>query len=169
MLGLLYSLTLLWAIIYAFNKRRKEKHGRLPLPVYGVSRPQAAKYLVKLRPLHLTVETTAFNQTHDKFSWSLLRNPPLKNGLKLFYSFGAALGIVGMLGGVAALVWTTLKLSYLLLSTPPNRDRLGKRDIASQPSPAGGLPFYLIVSLSFPSKTRMASITTDAWCHHSPR
>lgn len=166
MLALLYSLALLWAVIYVVNKRRREKHGRLPLPIYGVSRPQAAKYLVKLRPLHLIVETTAFNQTHDKFSWSLLRNPPLKDGLKLFYCFGAVLGIVGMLGGVGMLVWTALKLSHLFLST---RDQLVKRDTASPPSQAGGLPFYLIVSPSFPSETHMAAITTDAWCHHSPR
>jgi hypothetical protein len=170
MLALLYSLALLWAIIYAVNKRRQEKHSRLPLPVYGVSRTQVANYHVKLRPLHLIIETTAFNQTHDKFSWTLLRNPPLKRSLKLLYTFGAVLGIVGMLGGVGALAWTTLKLSYLLLSsTSPDRDGLVKRDAASQPSQGVGLPFYLIVSPSFPSKTHMVEITTDARCHHPSR
>ena len=150
MLTLLYSLALLWAIIYAVNKRRQEKPNRLPLPAYGVSRTQTAKYQVKVRLLHLIIETTAFNQTHDKFSWTLLRNPVLKDGLKLFYGFGAVLGIIGMFCGVGTLAWTTWKLLYLLLSTPPNRDGLIKRDVASPPSQGGNLPFYLIVSQSFP-------------------
>lgn len=145
MLGLLYSLVLLWAIIHVVNKRRQDKRNHLPLPVYGVSRTQTAKYQVKLRPLHLIFETTAFNQTHDKFSWTLLRNPALKDGLKFFYGLGAVLGILGMFAGVGTLVWTTGKLSYLLLSAPPNRDGLAKRDVTSLPSYGGGLPFYLIV------------------------
>lgn len=150
MLGLLYSLALLWAVIYAVNKRRQDKHDRLPLPVYRVSRTQAAKYQIKLRPLYLIIETTALNQTHDKFSWTLLRNPTLKDGLKIFYGFGAVLAIIGMFGGVGTLVWTVWKLSYILLFAPPTGDGLVKRDAASPTSQGGGLPFYLIVSRSFP-------------------
>jgi hypothetical protein len=146
MLGLLYSLALLWAIIYAVNKRRKEKPSRLPLPVYGTPRTQTAQYQVKLRLLHLAVETTAFNQTHDKFAWTLLRNPALKDVLRSFYGFGAALCVIGMLGGVGMLVWTNWKLSYLLLSTPPTRDGLLRRDSIPTPPQSDGLPFHLIVS-----------------------
>lgn len=146
MLGFLYSLVLLWAVIYAVNKRRREKPGRLPLPVYGTPRTHAVQYQVKLRPFHLTVETTAFNQTHDKFAWTLLRNPALKDVLRSFYGFGAALCVIGMLGGVGMLVWTTWKLSYLLLVTPPAGDGLVKRDAVPTSPQSGGLPFYLIVS-----------------------
>ena len=145
MLGLLYSLALLWAIIYAVNKHRQEKPSRLPLPVYGTPRTQSAKYQVKLRPFHLIVETTAFNQTHDKFAWTLLRNPALKDVLKSFYGFGAALGVIGTLGGVGMLAWTTWKLSYLLLATPPTGEGLVRRGATPTPR-GGGLPFYLIVS-----------------------
>jgi len=148
MLGLLYSLALLWAIIYAVNKRRQEKPGRLPLPVYGIPPTQAAKYYVKLRPLHLIVETTAFNQTHDKFAWTLLRNPPLKGGLKHFYGVGAVLGVIGMFGGVGTLVWTTWKLSHMILTTPHAGDGLVKRGASPPPPQNAGLPFYLIVSCS---------------------
>lgn len=169
MLGLLYSLALLWAIVYAVNKRRQEKRNRLPLPAYGLPRTQVAKYQVKLRPLHLVIETTAFNQTHDRFSWTLVRNPALKNGLKFFYGFGAVLGVLGTFGGIGTLVWTTWKLSYLFLSTPPNRDGLVKRDAAPPRSQGDGLPFYLIVSRSFPSTAHMAAITTGARCHHPSR
>ena len=88
----------------------------------------------------------SFNQIHDKFAWSLLRNPMLKDALKSFYGFGAALGVVGMLGGAGMLLWTTWKLSYLLLATPPTGGGLVRRD-ATPPLPRGdGLPFYLIVS-----------------------
>ena len=155
MFGLLYSLALLWAIIYAVNKRRQEKPGRLPLPVYGTPRAQAAQYQVKLRPLHLTVETTAFNQIHDKFAWTLLRNPALKNALRSFYGFGAALCIIGMLGGVGMLVWTTWRLSYLLLAAPPTRDGPVRRDAIPTPQQSGGLPFYLIVSWLLLSMIRL--------------
>ena len=146
MLGLLYSLALLWAIIYAVNNRRRGKPGRLPLPAYYTPRTQTARYQVQLRPLHLIVETTAFNQTHDKFVWTLLRNPALKDILESFYDFGAALGVIGMLGGVGMLLWTTWKLSYLLLTTPLVGDGLVKRDGNAPPPQGSGLPFYLIVS-----------------------
>ena len=152
MLGLLYSLALLWAIIYAVNKRRQEKPNRLSLPVYGTPRTQASQCQVRLRPLHLIVETTAFNQTHDKFAWTLLRNPVLKDVLKSFYGFGAALGVIGMFCAVGMLVWTTWKLSYLLLAAPPTRDGPVKRDAILTPPQSGGLPFYLIVSW-FPLST----------------
>lgn len=145
MLGLLYSLVLLWAIIYAVNKRRQGQSCRLSLPVYGNLRTQAARCQVKLRPLHLIIETTAFNQIHDKFAWTLLRNPALKDVLKSFYDFGAALGVVGMMGGVGMLLWTTWKLSYLLLATPPARGELVRRGVTPPPQ-SDGLPFYLIVS-----------------------
>lgn len=146
MLGLLYSLALLWTIIYAVNKRRQGKLSRPPLPAYYTPRAQAVKYQVQLRPLHLIIETTAFNQTHDKLAWSLLRNPGSKDFLKAFYGFGAALGVTGMLGGVGMLVWTTWKLSYLLLTTPRVGDGLVKRDATAPPPQGGELPFYLIVS-----------------------
>lgn len=166
MLGLLYSLALLWAIIYAVNRRRRETSNRLSLPAYRVSRTQAAKYQVKLRPLHLIIETTALNHTHDKFAWTLLRNPALKDALKHFYGFGAVLGIIGMFSGVGMLVWTTWKLSYLLLSTPPTRDGLVKRGLTPSHLQESGLPFYLIVSLSFPSTIQHGYNRADAWCHH---
>ena len=146
MLGLLYSLVLLWAIIYAVNRRQRGKPGGLPLPTYYIPRAQAAKYQVQLRPLHLIIETTAFNQTHDKFAWALLRNPTIKSVLKSFYGLGAALGVAGMLGGVGMLVWTTWKLLYLLLAIPSAGGGLAKRDTTTLPSQASGLPFYLIVS-----------------------
>ena len=146
MLGLLYSLALLWAIIYAVNKRRRGKPGGLPLPAYYTPRAQVAKYQIQLRPLHLIVETTAFNQTHDEFAWTLLRKPTLKSVLKSFYGLGGALGVTGMLGGVGMLVWTIWKLLYLLLAIPPARGGLVKRDATTPPPQGGELPFYLIVS-----------------------
>lgn len=146
MLGLLYSLALLWAIIYAVNKRRRGKPGGLPLPAYYTPRAQVAKYQIQLRPLHLIVETTTFNQTHDKFAWTLLRNPTLKGVLKSFYGLGGTLGVTGMLGGVGMLVWTIWKLSYLLLAIPPAGGGLAKRDATTPLPQGGGLPFYLIVS-----------------------
>jgi len=161
MLGLLYSLALLWAIIYAVNRRRQEKPSRIPLPVYGTPRTQAAQYQVKLRPFHLTVETTAFNQIHDKFAWNLLRNPALKVFLKSFYGFGAALCVIGMLGGVGMLVWTIWKLSYLLLAAPPTGDGLVRRDTIPTPPQSGGLPFYLIVSWLLPSMVRLIAAATQ--------
>jgi hypothetical protein len=169
MLGLLYSLALLWAIIYAVNKRRQEKPGRIPLPVYSVSRTPVAKYQVQLKPLHLIIETTAFNQTHDKFAWTLVRNPTLKDALKSFYGFGAVSGIIGMFGGVGMLVWTTWKLSYMLLATPPAGDGLVRRGAAPPPPQGGELPFYLIVSRSLLSAACQRWSYTDTWRHHPSR
>lgn len=169
MLGLLYSLALLWAIIYAVNKRRQEKPGRIPLPVYSVSRTPVAKYQVQLKPLHLIIETTAFNQTHDKFAWTLLRNPTLKDALKSFYGFGAVSGIVGMFGGVGMLVWTTWKLSYMLLATPPAVDGLVRRGATPPPPQDGELPFYLIVSRFLLSAACQRWSYTDTWRHHPSR
>ena len=166
MLGLLYSLALLWAIIYAVSKRRQEKSNRLSLPLYGLSRTPAAKYQVKLRPLHLIIETTAFNHTHDKFAWTLLRNPALKNALKLFYGLGAVMGIVGVFSGVGMLIWTTWRLSYLLLSAPPTRGGLVKRDATSPSSQGNGLPFHLIVSLFSPTTTQHDCNHADARYYH---
>lgn len=166
MLGPLYSLALLWAIIYAVSKRRQGKPSRLPLPVYGTPRTQAA-HQVKFRPFHLIVETTAFNQAHDRFAWALLRNPALKDALRSFYNFGAASGVIGMLGGVGALLWTAWKLSYLLFATLPTRDGLVRRDATSAPPPSGGLPFYLIVSQLLVSTARQSYSCTDTRCHHT--
>ena len=169
MLGLLYSLALLWAIIYAVNKRQRGKPSGLPLPAYSTPRAQAAKYQIRLRPLHLIVETTALNQTHDKFAWTLLRNPTLKSVLKSFYGLGGVLGVTGMLGGVGMLVWTIWKLSYMLLAFPPAGGRLAKRD-ATTSSPQGSeLPFYLIVSWSLLPMTGGCNYI-GTWYHHpSPR
>ena len=169
MLGLLYSLALLWIVIYLVNKRRQGKSNRLPLPLYGLSRTQVPRYQVKLRPFHLIIETTAFNQTHDKFAWTLLRNSALKSALKSFYGFGAVLGIIGMFGGVGMLMWTTWKLSHLLLHTPPTRDGLVKRSATSPPSQGDGLPFHLIVSCSSLSTTWHPCNYTDPWCDNPPR
>jgi len=149
MLGLLYSLALLWAIIYAVNKRQRGKPTGLPLPAYYTPRAQVAKYQIQLRPLHLIVETAAFNQTHDKFAWTLVRRPKLKSALKSFYGLGGVLGVTGMLGGVGILVWTVWKLSYLLLAIPPAGGGLAKRDATTPPLQGGELPFYLIVSWFF--------------------
>ena len=154
MLGLLCSLALFWTIIYAANKRRQGKSGGLPLPAYHTPRMQAAKYQVQLKPFHLIVETTAFNQIHDKFAWTLLRNPALKRVLKYFYGFGAALGVAGLLGGVGMLLWTTWKLSCLLLATSLPGGGLAKRDATVTPPRGSALPFYLIVSWSLPPMIR---------------
>ena len=167
MVGLLYPLALLWAIIYAAEKRRQRKSNRLSLPVYAVSRTQAAKCQVKLRPLYLTIETTLFNQAHDKFAWYLLRNRPLKNILRYFYGFGAVLGLVGMFGGIGTLMWTTWKLSKLLLSAAHTGDGPVKRDAIIPPSHGDGLPFHPIVGLSFSLMVKHDWNHTDTRCHHS--
>jgi len=167
MLRLLSLLALLWAIIYAVNKRRQEKSIRPPLPIYGTPRTQAAQYQVKFRLFHLVVETTAFNQAHDKFAWTLIRNPGLKDVLRSFYNFGAVLGVIGMLGGVGTLVWTTWKLSHLLLATPPAPNGLVRRGATPTPPQGAGLPFYLIVSWPLLSTARYRCSCTGTWCHHA--
>lgn len=140
----LYYLLVLWAIIYIAYYVFKRQKG-LTLPLHDLQPPP---FNVVLKPFHLIIDTTIFNQPHDTFAVYLYNTPLFRRVLQHLYNVGNIFGVLGMFGGIAVLAWTTVKLSNIMLYGPngtfTTQNTLAKRSDAVEPA---DLPFHLIASL----------------------
>ena len=114
---LLFWLLLLWAALYAFRhyRRRRTSH-----PTFLPGPTSSTKFLspeifrtrttrVTLSNLHLGVQSTACNDAHQSLAARLKRSR-WRRPLGLAYDAGSLSGVLGMLGSILLLLWTTLHL-----------------------------------------------------------
>jgi hypothetical protein len=150
MLLVVYSILILWALIYLINYLfegpRKHRPSFLPTNVSPRSPIQ-----IVLKPFHLMIDTTVFNPVLDVFSARLYNQPFLQESLRRFYDIGNLFSTLGMVAIICLLSWTTVKLLSLQLQVPvsaPYEPRPPtKRDVVAVSSENSKLPFHLIASL----------------------
>jgi hypothetical protein len=149
-LTFLFVLALFWLAVHAIYSRFKSSEHILPL-VNNSRRKQRVK--VHLKTVHLRIESTAFNSTHDALSVTLSRRPLIKQFLRLFYDAGVIIGVLGMAISIGLLAHTALQLAQILfLSSPTPAPSLVKRaPVEASPSPpttsSDALQIHLLVSL----------------------
>lgn len=111
MFSVVLLLLIFWAIVYALYYLIHPTQQSSLLPTF--SRRSAVSTQVVLTKFHLRVQTTSWNLRHDILSTTLARkqNLKLKKSLQHVYDAGSVLGVIGMLGAVGLLLWTTGQLS----------------------------------------------------------
>jgi hypothetical protein len=136
-----------WIIIH-FLHRKHLFRPKSPLSSHSYSRRSAQNHIT-LQGVHLRLESTALNITHDAFSAYIHRHPKLKIALDFWYGIGVLLGVCGMLAGVCGLGF----INYMLLQTflpqsdtPTTLPALKRAPIdASLDTSSGNLEPYLLV------------------------
>ncbi|TBU34171.1 hypothetical protein BD311DRAFT_651235 [Dichomitus squalens] len=113
----LFSLSLFWAVLYAlrhYRRRRTSNAAFLPAPTSSTKslscellRSRTTR--ITLSKFHIGVYSTAFNNVHQHFA-ARLKHSRWKRLLGFAYDAGSLLGVLGMLGSVLLLLWTTLHL-----------------------------------------------------------
>ena len=129
-----FSLSLVWAAIYALHYLVGFSARRTLLPTTNISRhrlaaltPAPSKFVLKR--LHLRFESSKWNAGHDALSVALARRRnPWSKRLKFLYNIGSITCCLSMIGSLAVLsaalwqlisaLWTTL-LHDSLSETPP--------------------------------------------------
>lgn len=109
-------LTFIWLVIHVLNKFlliRSRDLSLLPTASFGSRIPTTRIFLKKL---HLRVQTTAWNRHHEKLAARLAGKQSLKAKTLLagFYDAGSALGLLGMIGAIGLLLWTTRDIALSL-------------------------------------------------------
>jgi hypothetical protein len=106
------GLAVFWTVLHALHSSSKSLPGNSILPI-AASRRDHSPTKVTLKDIRLHIHTTAWNSTHDRLSASLRQrdNATTRAALTWFYSAGALAGLLGMLGAVGLLAWTSLRLS----------------------------------------------------------
>ena len=125
--NLFAALSVFWALLYAFRhfRRRSSKQSLLPSPTSS-SKSQSSDLLrtpttrITLSNFHLGLHSTAFNPLLHHFA-TRLKSSRWRKLLNLVYDTGSALGVLGMLGSIVLLIWTTLQL---FSSVNLNRDKI---------------------------------------------
>ncbi|KAF8066825.1 hypothetical protein FPV67DRAFT_1496653 [Lyophyllum atratum] len=106
----LLVLTLIWAAIYAVHHLLRPSNIHSLLPSSTSSRYSRRSVWndsttqVVLKGLHLRIQTTAWNLSHDLLATSLKRKPRLRKALKRGYDLGSVMSFLGMLGAFGFLV-----------------------------------------------------------------
>ncbi|KAF9465401.1 hypothetical protein BDZ94DRAFT_1320225 [Collybia nuda] len=115
------ALILLWVLIHGIYHSLKPSRSHSLLPfVFTPDHRRRRRFWnlsstqVILKGIHLRVQTTAWNARHDTFTTSLRREWKVTRALKLLYDVGCLLGVLGMLAGLGALLWTCGQTLYIL-------------------------------------------------------
>ncbi|KAI0712062.1 hypothetical protein C8Q76DRAFT_768815 [Earliella scabrosa] len=151
-----------WLALYALRHHRRQKHRGLSLPAptsVSTSSPElfrTRETRVTLRNLHLNIQSTAWNASHQYLAARLKRRDRWRAVLLLAYDIGSVLGVLGMLGSVLLLAWTAVRLAFSwydppsLPHTPSGTAALHKRDVVAYGTPtlstsAQNAPLHLII------------------------
>lgn len=102
---------------------------------------------VVLGVAHLHVETTRYNARLSALPFIL--DGRLRGPLKLLYSGGGLLGVVGMIGSMVVLLWQAYNLIFgTRLMQPPPALRIMKRNVETMAEPQEDAPhLYSMVVL----------------------
>jgi S2P endopeptidase len=130
------SLTILWLAIHALDRLVRTHHRKHASILPSTSaRNNINTTHVTLHHIHLRIQTTTLNSTHERLSsaFSTKRFERLRNLLCWFYDLGSGVGVVGMVVGVSVLVWTVGELVGVSVGRKMGR-RVVKRALdAAQP------------------------------------
>lgn len=177
---LAFWLSSFWAALYILRHYRRRSTKAFFLPAPSSSAPSSSPDIystrstrVTLRNFHLNIESTACNTLHQITSIVLKRHPRWRALGALAYDLGSVFGVLGMLGSVILLAWTTFKLGASSADHPgspvhPPRADLHKRDSLSEDSSLQSAtsyghepPLRLIVS------TTDVNLSSSSWCDSS--
>lgn len=162
-----YSLSLFWLIVHGlqriFHHKRDKSHGSI-LPSNNRSGFWRESRLRRTRDdwncsvtigfLRARIETTSWNEVHDKFLTRLKRKRYPGEGrervwLERVYSIGFGIGVIGMVVALGILVWTSWSLSrplFLYNVKDGGGGRLMKRDGVANMAYGADSPITPIVS-----------------------
>jgi len=123
------ALSASWLAVHLLHAVRKRRVQLLPL-VRGYER---ASFEVHVRNLHLSIKTYAFNAPHDRLRRWLASGPGRlsRDTLRFAYSTGVICCLLGMLAGIALLLWNTTALgtsTFFHSVQPTSQVTLAKRD-----------------------------------------
>jgi S2P endopeptidase len=110
-----YGLSIFWLIIHALQRLLRYRKDDIILPSH---RPgfrnydRAHKWHVTIRFLQARIETSRWNEIHDRLSARLKKKGCLRFRIWLerFYNVGFASGVTGMVVAFGLLIWTTWAL-----------------------------------------------------------
>lgn len=160
-------LSFFWAALYALRQYQRRTHQGSFLPAPRSSAPSTSPDLyrsrqtrVTLRNFHLNVQSTTLNGFHQNATARLKRRDRWRALLTFAYDIGSVLGLLGMIGSVLLLGWTTVQLGLSWCSHPtqsnisPEYKSLHKRDAFTDDVPtmsqdSRSAPLYLIVSYRY--------------------
>ncbi|KAI0354020.1 hypothetical protein OH77DRAFT_1426424 [Trametes cingulata] len=118
---LVFWLSVFWSALYAFRYHRRRARRVSTLPgLTSSARPASTELFrssvtrITLDKCHLRYQSTAWNALHQSSSARLAKRTDWRTALQLVYDVGSLLGVLGMLGSVLLLVWTTLQLASTL-------------------------------------------------------
>lgn len=131
-------ISFIWLVINVLSHLFKPKAALLPTS--NTSRPRAwslwtgKSTTITINKVHIRIQTNTFNEEHDYLAGKLKdrRFTRLRRWVVIFYYFGIVAGICGMVLGLAALTWITLRLvidPFSGTQKPPNHS---KRDLSSE-------------------------------------
>ncbi|OSD07677.1 hypothetical protein PYCCODRAFT_1401627 [Trametes coccinea BRFM310] len=133
----------LWSALYALRYYRRRNRRITTLPSLTSSSWPASTELFKspvtritLNNLHLRYQSSAWNALHQSSSARLSKRTEWRRALQLVYDIGSALGVLGMLGSVLLLAWTSVQLAASLFvqstrpNTPEQRHGFAKRELS---------------------------------------
>lgn len=137
-----FALSVFWIALYALRHRRARAHRISTLPsLTSSARGPASTELfrspatrITLDTCHLRYSSTAWNALHQSSTARLAKRGDWRRVLQLAYDVGSVLGVLGMLGSVLLLLWTTVQLSSSLYtrsgySHTSGHSGISKRDI----------------------------------------
>ena len=100
------------------NSNRRPTRSRNGLRIVHLGRHTQITH----RGIALRFETTAFNRTHDSLGDVLTRRRSAGGqAVRAFYDVGALIGVLGLVGGLALLLWSAIQISASLASTREGR------------------------------------------------
>ncbi|KDQ08019.1 hypothetical protein BOTBODRAFT_48412 [Botryobasidium botryosum FD-172 SS1] len=71
---------------------------------------------VTQKPLHIRVETTALNHSHDLLAAHLSRKPVALRLMRIFYDAGSIAGVIGMCAVLVVLLWASEQIAEELIN-----------------------------------------------------
>ncbi|KAI9068996.1 hypothetical protein FKP32DRAFT_1671751 [Trametes sanguinea] len=166
---LLLWLVVFWAALYALRYYRRRNRRITTLPSLTSSSWPASTELFKsavtritLSKLHLRYQSTAWNALHQSSSARLAKRTEWRRALQLVYDIGSVLGVLGMLGSVLLLAWTSIQLASSMFShsaqvdAPEQSRQFSKRELpeddatAAHESPASPALQLIIPGVTVP-------------------
>ncbi|KAH9942695.1 hypothetical protein B0H21DRAFT_750382 [Amylocystis lapponica] len=120
---LVVGLALSWLAIHLARRcaHRRASHASLPgahsRSIRGSRWSASTHWQVSAHQLSIRVQTTAFNDLHDLVTAALAKphNLRWRSLLSRFYDVGSVLGVVGLVGALCILIWTTARLASALM------------------------------------------------------
>ena len=161
--ALVWCTFIFWVVLYYLRSRQRPGSGiTLPGNSSHAQRDDFVRFnlhgkslLVKLRNLHVKLETNLVNEVHQTLTDALSKDGALRSAVKLLYNVGVLAGIAGLILGTAFLAVNALRIvGQVLLEVSTDAayaamDQFAKRGVGgsvSMSTQTGSFDVYAIVS-----------------------